>query len=61
MDPGFRRDDAPVRSSRRKPGSSAPTMARISAVRVRVGVGHSLEAEGNCVAERRGGEQLEAN
>ena len=42
-------------------GMSAPTMARISAVQVRVGISHSPEAEGNCVAERRGGEQPEAN
>jgi hypothetical protein len=42
-------------------GKSAPMRACISAVRVRTGGGHSSVAEGNCVAERRGGKQPEAN
>ena len=47
--------------SRVKPGMSAPLMARNSVVKVRTGVCHSPVAEGNCVAQRRGGEQPEAN
>ena len=42
-------------------GTVRPSGGHISAVKVRVGVGHSPVAESNCVAVRRGGEQLEAN
>ena len=38
-----------------------PRGCRISTVEVRVGESHSSEAEGNCVAARRGEKQPEAN
>lgn len=38
-----------------------PRGCRISSVQVRVGESHSGEAEGNCVAARRGEKQPEVN
>ena len=42
-------------------GMSAPVRGDISTVEVSAGASQELEAEGNCVVARRGGEQLEAN